>query len=140
MTNSQKVEIMIKGSQGYSNDDMASSELLVMGTLKRFKHGWIVSYENENNGLTKIVLFNGKTVIIKANGNINYYFRLSEGKNTKAIFKFQEKFSYMSIHTNKIECEMAKEKKNIKLCYDLEVDSGNVLKNKLFISIELVNS
>lgn len=137
---SRNVEITINGSQGYSGDDMKSFELFVMGTLKKLKDRWILSYENENSGLTQIVLLGSKTVIIKADGNINYYLRLSEGKNTKATFKSQGFFSYMPIHTNKIECEMFENKKEIELCYDLEVDPENVMKNKLFISISLLKN
>ncbi len=140
MSNSKKVELIIKGSQGYSQDDMSDYELFVMGTLRKVKDRWIICYENENNGSTQIVLFNTKTVVIKSDGDVDYYLRLSEGKNTKATFKSQGLFSYMSIHTNKIECEMTKEKKKIELCYDLEVDIETVVKNKLVISIGLLNN
>lgn len=136
---SRNVEITIKGSQGYSNDDMQSFELFVMGTLKQLKDRWIISYKNENNGLTQIVLLGIKTVIVKSDGDINYYLRLSENKTTKAAFKSNGLFSHMPTYTSKIEADMTQEKKNIKLCYDLEVDSENVIKNKLFISIGLLN-
>lgn len=140
MNNGKKVELIIKGSQGYSQDDMSDYELFVMGTLRKVKDRWIICYENENNGSTQIVVFNTKTVVIKSDGDVDYYLRLSEGKNTKATFKSQGLFSYMSIHTNKIECEMDKEKKKIELCYDLEVDIETVVKNKLVISVGLLNN
>ena len=140
MVSSKKVELVIKGSQGYSYDDMNDFELFVMGTLKKVKDRWIICYENENNGSTQIVLFNSKTVVIKADGDVNYYLRLSEGKNTKATFKSQGLFSYMSISTSKIECEMTKQKKQIILYYDLEVDLETVVRNKLIISVGLLNN
>lgn len=140
MVNSKKVEIVIRGFQGYSEDDMNTYELFVVGTLRKVKDRRIICYENENNGLTQIVLFSSKTVVIKSDGDVNYYLRLSEGKNTKATFKSQGLFSYMSVYTSKIECEMVKEKKQIELCYDLEVDLETVVKNKLVISVSLLNN
>ena len=139
MSISRNVEITIKGSQGYSSDDMKSFELFVIGTLKKLKDRWILSYENENSGLTKIVLWGRKTVIVKSDGDINYCLRLSENKTTKATFKSYGLFSHMSTYTSKIDIDMTKEKKNIELCYDLEVDCESVVKNKLSISIGFLN-
>ncbi len=140
MSISTNVELIIKGSQGYSGDDMKNFEMFVMGTLKKLKDRWIISYENENNGLTQIVVLGKKTVIVKADGDINYYLRLSENKNTKATFKSNGLFSYMSTYTNRIDTEMTKSNKRIELFYDMEMDSENVIKNKLYISVGLLNN
>ena len=80
-----------------------------------------------------------KTVIVKSDGDINYCLRLSENKTTKATFKSYGLFSHMSTYTSKIDIDMTKEKKNIELCYDLEVDCESVVKNKLSISIGFLN-
>lgn len=140
MSISKNVELMIKGSQGYSGDDMKNFEMFIVGTLKKLKDRWIISYANENNGLTQIVVLGKKTVIVKANGDINYYLRLSESKNTKATFKSNGLFSYMSTYTSRIDTEMTKSNKYIELCYDLKIDSENVMKNELYISVGLLNN
>ena len=137
MGNCQKINLLIKSSQGYFDSDMNDFELFTTGTLKKLKSSWMICYQNENQGITKITLFNDETATIKSDGQVAYCFRFIRNKITKSSLECQDLFSFISLKATKVEHKLTLEGGTISLEYDMNVESKMVVKNKLFISINL---
>lgn len=137
MGNCQKINLLIKSSQGYVYSDMNDFELFTTGTLKKLKSSWMICYQNENQGTTKITLFSDQTATIKSDGKIAYTFRFIQNKVTKSSLCCQDLFSSMSLKATKIHHKLTLEGGTVALEYDMNVESKMVVKNKLFISINL---
>ena len=142
LTYSKKVDVFINVSQslnGRLQKDVADKfELFTTGVLKKIKKGWVVKYNNEYNGVSKIYLMDDEQKInILTNGDIFYTLKLDKNKITKFSCKTKDTFSYFSVVTNKIFFKIDEQGGTIDIEYGLEIDElSNILKNRLKIEIK----
>ena len=72
MNKCKDVSLLINVAQNLNGRDSDNFELFTTGRLKKRKDKWIVEYENEYNGVSKVLLFNESCVNIITNGDISY--------------------------------------------------------------------
>ena len=138
MNKCKDVSLLIKVSQNLNGRDSDNFELFTTGRLKKRKGKWIVEYENEYNGISKVLLFNESCVNIITNGDISYVLKLDSNKKTKFSCSTKDTFSYFSVETKNIFFEIDEEGFGvIDVEYFLEIDDvGGVLQNRVRIKLK----
>ncbi len=137
MNRDRKVNLMIRVAQNLKGKDSDSFELFTTGRLKKRKGKWVVEYENEYNGISKVLLFDDNCVNIITNGDISYVLKLDEKKLTKFSCSTKDSFSYFSVKTKNIFFQIDENGGLIDIEYFLEIDDvGGFLQNKVNIKLE----
>ena len=112
-------------------------ELFTTGVLKRHKEKWVLKYDNEYNGTSKIALFDAGFVEIVSDGDVCYNLKLNKGKVTKFVCNTKDTFSYFSVDTKDISFDINETGGRINLEYYFDVgETGNILQTKLNILVK----
>ena len=141
MAEVKKINLFVKVKQNLNEELINSAdyfEFFTTGKLKKLEKKWVVEYENEYNGLSKILLNENGSVNVIANGDLSYNLKLKEGKKTKFSCKTKDTFSFLNVLTKKVFFEFnEKSEGKIDLEYYLEIDDvGGVLQNKILIELK----
>ncbi len=140
MSEVRKINLFVKVKQN-SNEELVNSaddfEFFTTGKLKKLEKKWVVEYENEYNGLSKILLNENGSVNVIANGDLSYNLKLKKGKKTKFNCKTKDTFSSLNVLTKKVCFEFNENEGKIDFEYYLEIDDvGGVLQNKILIELK----
>ncbi len=138
MNKGKKMDLFINMAQQSVKGNLSDKfELFTTGRLKKDKNRWIVEYENEYNGISKIILNDDKSVKIKTDGEISYVLKLNTNKPTKFSCSTKGTFSYFSVYTKDISFDLDETGGRIDLLYFLEIDDvGGLLKTRLQIKLK----
>ncbi len=130
-----RVKQNLKEKIGGSTQDF---EFFTTGKLKKLEKKWVVEYENEYNGLSKIILNENGTINVIANGDLSYNLKLKKDKKTKFSCKTKDTFSFLNVLTKKVYFEFnEKNEGKIDLEYYLEIDDvGGGMQNKILIDLK----
>lgn len=140
MSEVRKINLFVKVKQN-SNEELVNSaddfEFFTTGKLKKLEKKWVVEYENEYNGLSKILLNENGSVNVIANGDLSYNLKLKKGKKTKFNCKTKDTFSSLNVLTKKVYFKFDENEGKIDFEYYLEIDDvGGVLQNKILIELK----
>ena len=131
------VNLFVNVKQNLKEKDADIFEFFTTGKLKKAKEKWIIEYENEYNGISKIELFKNKKVEITATGDVSYFLKLEEKDKTKFSCNTKDTFSYFSVKTQNIFFDITEKEGKIDLKYVLEIDNlGGVLNNQIKIKLK----
>lgn len=132
----KKVDLFINVRQSFGAKVSDGFELFTTGELKRRKEKWVLEYNNEYNGSTKITLFDNGVVEIVAKGEVCYFLKLIKDSTTKFSCNTKETFSYFSVRSEEIFFDIGENSGSIRLKYNFEVgDTGSVLQSVINILI-----
>lgn len=133
----KEVNLFIDVTQSLKGKDADSFEFFTTGKLKKAKEKWVIEYENEYNGISKIELFKNNKVEITASGDVCYFLKLEEKDKTKFSCNTKDTFSYFSVKTQSIFFDITEKEGKIDLKYVLEIDDmGGVLNNQIKIKLK----
>ena len=137
MEKTKKIDLFINVSQNLKGRSCDKFELFTTGKLKKKKGQYVVEYENEYNGISKIFLKENGSANIVTKGDIFYILKLDENKETKFNCNTKDTFSNFSVNTKNIFYEINEDGGKIEFLYDLLIDNtGGMLENKVNIRLK----
>ncbi len=137
MGTGKEVDLFIKVVQNMGSKLSDGFELFTTGVLKRHKEKWVLKYNNEYNGTSKISLFDAGFVEIVSCGDVCYNLKLNKSKVTKFVCNTKDTFSYFSVDTKDIFFDINENggQINLEYCFDVG-ETGNILQTRLNILIK----